>query len=71
MFSAEEYRSLCKKSEDRINSQNILSAIRLSGTYTDANHQDWVDEHNFGVSHLRIPPMSLNIGSLVFDFFHG
>ena len=71
MFSAEEYRSLYKKSKDRMNSQKNLSAIRPSGAYTDANHWDWVDEHNFGVYHHGIPPMLWNIGSLVFNYFHG
>ena len=54
-----------------MNSQQILLVIRTSGAYTKYNHQDWVDEQIFGVSHLGIPPMLQNIGSLVFDCSHG
>ena len=71
MFTAERYRELYKKSEDRMRSQDVLAAINPSGDYTKARHREWVDEYNFGVSHLGIPPSSWDIQSLVFDCFHG
>ena len=49
----------------------ILSVIQLSGEYSEADHCDWVDKHNLGVSHVGIPPIDWNIQSLIFDCFHG
>ena len=45
--------------------------MRRSGTYTIAEHRDWVDQFNKGVSHLGIPPEKWSISCLAFDIFHG
>ena len=51
-------------------SQAILAAVRRSGVYTNKDNGDWVDHHNFGVSHMGIPPAMWSILSLAFDMFH-
>ena len=71
LFTPEEYRELWQKSERRMSSQAILSAMQSSGRYTKEDHRNWVDEYNKGVSHLGVPPSSWSIESLVWDVFHG
>ena len=38
--------------------------------YTNANHLDWVDEKNLGVSHFGIHPKLLPLSNIRFDTFH-
>ena len=61
----------CQKIKERMRSQDVLAAINPSGDYTKARHCEWVDEYNFGVAHLEIPPSLWDIQSLVFDCFQG
>lgn len=39
-------------------------------SYTTSNHRDWVDEFNFGVSHLGMHPNKLPRDDIRFDIFH-
>ena len=34
------------------------------------DHRQWVDEFNYGVSHLSVFPLTYNISTVVFDMFH-
>ena len=52
-------------------SQSKIAAVRQSGSYTEKNHRQWVDDHNSGVSHLGIPPENWLNESLAWDIFHG
>lgn len=71
MFTKEKYEELYKKSEEKMRAQEMIAAVRRSGRYTAADHRDWVDRHNSGVSHMGIPPATWSILSLTFDVFHG
>ena len=38
--------------------------------YTNANHSNWIDEKNLGVSHFGIHPKLLPLSNIRFDTFH-
>ena len=67
----EKYREYKRKSEQRWAMRDIIRRTRRSNEYTEADHRDWVDQFNFGVSHFGVPPDNWDISSLVYDVFHG
>ena len=71
MFTKEKYQELYKKIKDKFRAQEMIAANFRSGSYTDADHREWVDRHNSGVSHMGIPPATWSILSLTFDVFQG
>ena len=58
------------KMQEKMDSSRILAAVRQSGEYSEADHQDWVEQFIKGVSHLGISLEEWSILSLAFDIFH-
>ena len=69
-MSSDEYIHLHKASKERWEKRK--ETVNQRGVeYNMKAHMSWVDEKNFGVSHLSAFPREYNINNIVFDIFHG
>ena len=67
LISDKDYLVRFKRSERRWNLKQKQVGI---DKYTNANHLDWIDEKNVGVSHFGIHPTLLPLSNIRFDTFH-
>ena len=66
----EEQIELWDRSKKRWDRRTSADQVLKKGPHTEKNHMDWIDEHNFGVSHLGLHPSLLRRDNIRFDNLH-
>ena len=58
------------RSKRRWDRRTSADQVLKKGPYTQKNHMDWIDEHNFGISHFGLHPSLLRRDNIRFDNLH-